>query len=394
MKTMSIALALLGLAAAAACGSGSDMTANLGSGGATGGNGESGGSVGAGGASTGTGGISGQNGPALATLSLTEAPAATRTFFWGTIDVTAPGFVGPPRDEMTVGLGPDNSLRYQSWKTLPALPKTFGDGKGDFPLSGSRSVDLSPDIDLDYTATAVDSPTPTANHFLLREHVVSVEGQCDYLESTEGTWTGTGWSIVYSDEGKLYGASIAAHAQGTLYPGDPNAPTPTPGQNTLWSAPVELIAPGFYGPPVDHLRVSLDGAGQIRWFEFQNFVRGVSFTDSDQDLQPGKGTIAGEGNVAFDNVVPATPTHFVIRYSVHSDEKLNDYTEGLDGTRQGDTLVVRYFISGKLWGATINAHAAGTLVPASPSPPRGTAGAGGSGGGGAGGGAGGYSMLP
>jgi len=153
-----------------------------------------------------------------------------------------------------------------------------------------------------------------------------------------------------------------------LYPGDPKATAAT----TLWSAPVELVAPGFFGPPVDHLTVSLDAAGQLRWFSFQNFVRGVSFTGSSQELQPGKGTIAEEGDVTFDNVEPPTATHFVIRYTVHSDQKLNDYIEGLDGTRQGETLIIRYFFSGKLWGATLNAHAAGTLVPASPAPPAGT----------------------
>ncbi len=384
MKTKSIAAAVLCLATALGCGSAAPTTADFGGGGAigsgnvAGGNGES---------NAPTGGVSGQAGPALDMLSLVEAPAPTRTFFWGTIDVTAPGFVGPPRDEMTIGLGPDNSLRYLSFKTLPMLPKTFGDGNGEFPLSGSRAVDLRPDIDLDYTATAVDSPVPTATHFLLREHVVSVAGQCDYIESTEGTSTGSGWSVVYSDEGTLYGATIAAQAQGMLFPDDPNAPIPTAGQNTLWSAPVELVAPGFYGPPVDHLTVSLDDAGQIRWFSFQNFVRGVSFTGSAQELEPGKGTIADEGDVTFDNVEPASPAHFVIRYAVHSDQKMNDYTEGLDGTRQGNTLVLRYFISGKLWNATIDAHAAGALVPASPSVPGGTAGTGGSasGAGGAGG---------
>jgi hypothetical protein len=377
MKTNASTVAMLCLATATACGSGPSMTAGPNSGGGIGPQSASGGVAGA---ATATGGTSGQAGQALAMLSLTEAPSATRRFFWGTIDVTAPGFVGPPRDELTVGLGADNSLRYLSWKTLPMLPKTFGDGKGDFPLSGSRAVDLSPDILDDYTATVIESPAPTSTHFLVREHIVSSSGQCDFIEATEGTWTGSGWSVTYSDEGKLWGATISAHGQGMLYPGDPKAAAPT----TLWSAPVELVAPGFFGPPVDHLTVSLDAAGKIRWFSFQNFVRGVSFTGSSQELEPGKGTIAEEGDVTFDNVEPPTATHFVTRYTVHSDQKLNDYSEGLDGTRQGETLVIRYFFSGKLWGATLNAHAAGTLVPASPSPPSET-GAGGSGGGGAGG---------
>jgi hypothetical protein len=337
------------------------------------------------GATTATGGSPGQDGQALNMLSLTEAPAAARTFFWGTIDVSAPGFVGPPRDELTIGLGADHSLRYLSWKTLPTLPKTFGDAKGDFPLSGSRAVNLSPSIVADYTATVLDSPAPTSTHFLLREHIVSSD-QCDFIEATEGTWTGSGWLVTYSDEGKLWAAAISAHGQGVLYPGDPKAAAPTAGQATLWSAPVELAAPGFYGPPVDHLTVALDAAGGIRWFSFQNFVRGVSFTDSSRELDPAKGLISGEGDVTYDNVAPPSPDHFVIRYHAYSSEKQNDYTEGLDGTRQGDTLVIRYFFSGKLWGANLEAHAAGTLVPASPAPPRtGSGGASGSSSGGTGG---------
>jgi len=33
------------------------------------------------------------------------------------------------------------------------------------------------------------------------------------------------------------------------------------------------------------------------------------------------------------------------------------------GTRDGDKLVVRYFIKGKIFGASIDTTAAGTLVP-------------------------------
>ena len=374
MKPTLIVPMMMCLIGAAACGSSTPTNASIGSGGTVGS-----GSGGVGGEVTGLGsdGVGTQTGQALAMLSLAEAPAATRTFFWGTIDVTAPGFVGPPRDEMTIGLGPNNSLGYLSWKTLPMLPKTFGDATSDFPLSGSRSVDLSPDITLDYAATVADPVAPTADHFVLSEHVVSVKGQCDYVEATEGNKAGTGWSVTYSDQGKLYGATITANAQGVLFPGDPSAPVPTAGQASLWSAPVELTAPGFFGPPVDHLTVSVDGSGQLRWFAFQSFVRQVSFTGSTQELEPGAVNIADEGVVTFDDVVPATPAHFVIRYQVHSDDKQNDYTEGLDGTRQGDALVVRYFIAGKLWGATIDGHAAGTLVPASPSAMDGAGGTGG-----------------
>jgi hypothetical protein len=63
-------------------------------------------------------------------------------------------------------------------------------------------------------------------------------------------------------------------------------------------------------------------------------------------------------------------SHFVIRYHAVGNPNLeneirSDYVEGFDGTVEDDTLLVRYFIKGKLWGAVIDAHDAGTLVPAS-----------------------------
>lgn len=304
-------------------------------------------------------------GPAITSLSLTEAPAADRAFFWGTIDVTAPGFVGPPRDEMTIGLGPDNSLEYVSWKELPMMPKSFGDADGYFPKSGSRTF-VWPSNRYEYTATVLDSPAATPDHFLLRYRVISEAGQCDYIEATEGTRSGSGWSVVYTQEGKLFGAAISAHGQGTLFAGDPNAPAPAADQVTFWSAPVELSAPDFVGPPIDHLTVSLDGNGQIRWLRFENFVRKVSFTDSKDELGPNSVTLNSQGVVTFDDVVPATATHFVLRYHVQSETGYNDFTEGVEGTREGDLLRIRYFLSGKFWGAAMDARAAGVLVPANP----------------------------
>jgi hypothetical protein len=308
-------------------------------------------------------------GPPLAGLSLTEAPAtaATPAFFWGTIDLTAPGFVGPPRDRMTIGLGPDNSLRYVSWKTLPMLPKSFGDADSDYPVSGSRTV-VPLAISPTYTATVLDSSIATPDHFLLRYHVLDEGGSCDYIESTEGTRNGNGWSVVYSLEGKLLGAAMDAHAQGTLFPGDPDASVPEPGQASLWFAPVALSAPGFVGQPIDHLSLALDGNGQIRWFMFDHFVRRVSFPNNPDNLGPNALNLNNEGSVTFDDVIPATSSHFVIRYHVKSEYKQNDYTEGLEGTRQGDSLLVRYFISGKLWGSgdMIDGHSTGILMPASP----------------------------
>jgi hypothetical protein len=305
---------------------------------------------------------------ALASLSLSEAPAPTRTFFWGEIDLAAPGFVGPPRDTLTLALDADNNLRYLSWKTLPMLPKTYGDGPTDFPLSGTRQVDLRPDYGLVFDEVSViDSPAPTPTHFLLRTRLVSTASKCDFVEATEGERVVDGWAVTYTEEGTLYGASISAHASGALFAGDPTASAAASGQASLWSAPIELTAPGFYGPPVDHLTVALDGSGQIQSFSFEKFVQKVTFGTGSQDLPVAGKVTVGESTITVDAAVPATPTHFVLRYHVESQTQLSDYIEGIDGTREGNELVVRYFISGTLWGAPIDAHAAGALVPASPS---------------------------
>ena len=347
-----LAVNALGLMLMSSCGSNAHSNTDVGNGG------------GGGAVDGASDGATGQTGAMLSMLSLAEAPAATQTLFWGALDVSAPGFATPPTDSLTIGLDSGNGLRFMKWQTLPGLQKTYGDGPHDFPLAGSRSVDLHPDYALVFDeVTVLDAPAPPAKHFLLRSHYVSTGNQCDFVESIEGTRSGDGWATVYSEEGTLFGASIAAKATGTVYPHDPGARVAALGQQSNWSAPVELVAPGFVGPPVDHLALSLDGTGQIRWFSFQSFARRVSFTGSTQDLPAGGTMLTDEGTVSFDNVVPPTRAHVVIRYHVLSNDNLNDFTEGLDSTRQGDSVVVRYFISGTLRGAAIDARAAGSLTP-------------------------------
>ncbi len=301
---------------------------------------------------------------ALSMLSLDEAPAATERLFWGTLNATAPGFAVSSSDQLTIGLGADNGLRYLRWQTLPSLQKTYGDGAHDFPTAGTRAVDLRPDFAIVFDEVNVlDAPAPTATHFLLSSHYISTGNACDFIESIEGTKSGDGWSVVYSEQGTLYGAAITATGTGIVYPRDPNARVAPLGSASVWSAPVEIVAPGFAGPPVDHLTLALDGTGRIEWFSFQNFVRRVSFTGTTNDL-PAGGTIpSGEGTVSYDSVVTPTLAHVVIRYHVVSSDNQNDFTEGFDSTRKGDSVVVRYFIFGTLRGAAIDAHAAGSLTP-------------------------------
>src|SRR5262249_26010569 len=148
-----------------------------------------------------------------------------------------PGFAVGPRDDLTIALDADNHLRYLSWKTLGSTPKTFGDGPLDFPLSGTRQVDLRSISDVVDDITVDEASTSSASSFLLRMHVISnammmgsLEHLSDYIESTEGTLTGAGWSIVYDEQGSLRGASVSAHGTGTVYPSDPNAKVPPAGE--------------------------------------------------------------------------------------------------------------------------------------------------------------------
>lgn len=323
-------------------------------------------------ATTGTGGSGGGGGgaqPVLAMLSLQEAPAATESLYWGDLDVSAPGFAVGPRDQLTIGLDDDNNPRYLKWLTFPSVQKTYGDREHDFPLSGTRAVDLNPDFGLVFDqVTVLDSPAPTASHFLLRSRYVSTANKYDFIESVEGTKSGDDWAIAYSEDGALAGAAIMGTGTGTVYARDPNATAAAPGQPGRWSAPVELVAPGFTGPPVDHLTVGVDGTGAVQWFSFQSFPRHVGLAATTDDLPAGGRLLSDEGQVSFDSVVAPTPTHAVVRYHVVSGEQKNDFTEGLDVTLSGQCLRARYFISGTLLGATIDAHAAGSLTPASGAP--------------------------
>ena len=301
----------------------------------------------------------------LSSLPLAQAPAPTQTFFWGTVDVTAPGFVGPPADTITVSLDAQNNPRYLSFKTLPMIAKTFGDAPDAFPLSGTKHVQL--DSAPWYDGSVLDAPAPTADQFELRYRLVNSGVQCDFVESIAGTKAGAGWAVTYSETGTLWGATIDANASGTIYTGDPNVAPPAEGQAATWSAPVELTAPGFYGPPVDHLTVATDAQGNLQSFSFERFTSWARTFGSDPNDFPLSGSRqVGPRTITVDPNTPATPDHFVLRYHVQGATVLDDYLEGIDGTRVGTTLVVRYFIQGKLDGAAVDAHAAGVLSPAAP----------------------------
>jgi hypothetical protein len=258
-------------------------------------------------------------------------------------------------------------VRYSSWRGFSALTKTYGDDPTSFPLSGTKRV-VHPSASASlYDATVAPDSLSTPEHFLLRTHIADgLGGLNDYVESLEGTRDGDGWAVLYTQKGKYMVAAMDARAEGVLYAGDPSASAPGAGQPSVWSAPVELTAPGFVGPPVDHLKVVLDAQGQLRSFAFDEFSSGVRTFGSGAEDYPCAGTLTrGDLTVTVDEAIAPTPSHFVLRYRVQRPSQMNDYVEGIDGTREGNTLVVRYFIKGKLYGSEIDARAAGVLGPAS-----------------------------
>jgi hypothetical protein len=290
-------------------------------------------------------------------------PADTQAFFWGSVNVTAPGFAGPPADTLTTSVDGTGALRYLSFKAFPMVPKSFGDAPDEYPLAGTKQVMTGESGLPGCDVTVLDDPAPTGDHFLLRYHAVNSTFGNDYVESTEGTRSAGGWAIAYSLTGTLFGSAIDAQANGTIYAGDPNASVPAPGQPATWSAPVDLSAPGFYGPPVDHLTIATDSEGQIQSLRFEKFPAiPHTFGGGPQDFPlSGTATVGGR-TITVDMSSPASSDHFLLQYHVQGD--YDDYEEGIEGTRVGTGLVVGYFIQGTLQGATIAAHAEGTLVPA------------------------------
>jgi hypothetical protein len=302
--------------------------------------------------------------PLLNGLPPSEAPApsarfASWTLFWGTLDVTAPGFAGPPRDELTLALDADNLPRYLSWNTLPSFTKTFGDAADEFPLSGTKRVTPSNSSAV-FEATVLDAAPATSDHFLLRTQLVSEDGLSNYVEQVEGWANAGGWDVHYTEQGAYFGASLDAEGVGFVATGDQGTPI-----SNVWSAPVEVVSPGFPGAPIDHMTVSLADTGQLRSFGFERFVRpNVTFGFGPDDLPVSGSVIRGDLTVTVDPAVAPNDGHFVLRYHVAQPSRLNDFVEGIEGTRVGDTREVRYFISGTLFGASIEAHASGTLLPA------------------------------
>jgi len=311
----------------------------------------------------------GQSSPISATSpSSTQGATTTDTFYWATISVTAPGFAGPPADRLIISLDGNGELHYLSWDKLPMTEKVFGSGPDEYPLSGTKTL-TEEDNGYQFQVNVLENPAPTSDHFLLSYHVVGGpvnDYDYDYVETTEGTRSGAGWAVTYSMNGTWWGAAINANGSGTLYAGDPNAPAPVDGQPVTWSAPVFLTAPGFYGPPVDFMTVKTGGDGQL---QSVSFVK-AGFLDETFSSGTNVVPVSGMAILSGDTVDvvssdPLTADHFGFQYHVHGTTN-DDYVEAISGTRTGNSLAVQYSVKGTYDVASIDAHAEGTLDPATP----------------------------
>lgn len=333
-------------------------------------------------------------GTGLQTLSLSEAPAATQTFYWGDTTVTSPGFAGEGTNLLTLSLDGQGRLRYRAFRVGFGFDETFGDQPGDFPLAGTKHVELG---NPGYDVTVEDTSPATALHFATHLHVVGGPVPVtDLIETLDGVRAteNDGWQITYALVGRLWSSSIDMHATGVVYAGGPPVAAPAPGQKSFWSGPVALSAPGFAGDPIDRLTVALDEKGAIHAMMFDLFSTGAAdyldqpadFVLADFTLNPHRSDGPADVAVTFDATAPPTASHFVSRFHVVAPSLLSDFVEGIDGTREGNGLVVRYFFRGTDGTVPLEAHAAGTLSPID-EPPffTGSGGAEGGGTGGAGG---------
>jgi hypothetical protein len=211
--------------------------------------------------------------PQAAAAGFAEVPAPTLRFLWGRVAVTAPGFVGPPEDTLTIALDDANRLRFINFSTLPALGRGFGDRPDEFPLSGYKHVVSESEPSYDVTVEQASSSPNGA--FSARYHVVG--NRSDFVEAVQGAQTGDQWAVTFSRVGTFWGVAMNAEASGTIADHDPQATAPQAGQATWWEAPVELAAPGFVGPPADHLRLYVQADGQPGSLVFERFVHDQYF---------------------------------------------------------------------------------------------------------------------
>ncbi|HYJ08245.1 MAG TPA: hypothetical protein VEX18_04535 [Polyangiaceae bacterium] len=149
-----------------------------------------------------------------------RAPYTALPGIWyGLVALSAPGFVGPPEDQLSISFDAQGRLRHLRFEVFSLFPLTFGDSEGDFPLSGARQV-RPRETTSSYDAE-VQQSSFTASTFALALEIRNHDdttAMTDVAVSITGTLGEQGLDVSYSMVGIIYTASVDAHAEGLLLP--------------------------------------------------------------------------------------------------------------------------------------------------------------------------------
>jgi hypothetical protein len=149
-----------------------------------------------------------------------RAPTAVLSGIWyDEVSLSAPGFAGPPRDQLTLAFDVDGRLKHLSFDVFSVLPLTFGESESEYPLSGARWVKPR-DSGWSFDAEVLDASFTPSNFGLelgIRSHDDSTPFT-DVTVSVSGALTDVGLEVSYAMLGTLYTSPVDAHAEGTLLP--------------------------------------------------------------------------------------------------------------------------------------------------------------------------------
>jgi hypothetical protein len=132
--------------------------------------------------------------------------------------------------------------------------------------------------------------------------------------------------------------------------------------NGIWSGSVTLSAPGFFGPPLDTMRIVVGADGRPSYFDFTKFIRSQQFgpTAAEFPLDGTRDTDGPSGgcpsaSCTFHVIVQEATfgaTGFILSYRAIGSGLLptTDFVETIDAALVGDHLQVKYTMQGT-WGA-------------------------------------------
>jgi hypothetical protein len=164
--------------------------------------------------------IEGRASGLLHRVGAVRAPSTALPGIWyGLVALSAPGFVGPPEDQLSISFDAQGWLRHLRFEVFSVFPLTFGDSESDFPLSGARLV-RPRETTASYDAE-VQQSSFTASSFALALEIRNHDdttATTDVAVSITGTLGEQGLDVSYSMVGIVYTAPVDAHAEGLLLP--------------------------------------------------------------------------------------------------------------------------------------------------------------------------------